>query len=364
MPLSISKLEKLLALKGFVPTRYFVMHSVIVYMEIISIKDADTFLLYIPSKYKFVAPEAKNVFKINYLDINGSEDNTADDYAGEPDDYAVENTYREIDVNILPDLTGGNIAPHLEENYKRPINLNNISTDILKELKDIVRQLKRFRFCVQNVKYKIAIMYKSYLFSIKRDDSIECFSIKKYRGKDCKNLFITTDLELLYEKMDSLLLNIATIREGLYHILDKNHFTHSKTLQRLLNDKTVISDFSDKAYVKKLEYEKYIKEANIMLEVINNSEKNILEQLYEVNEKYNDPLVKGLHNDIERSHQLSILDNELKKIHKIKEDIVKTIFELKMKREDNMLKVDKIMFDNNVMVECVLRNFTELGKIC
>ena len=64
MVLSVLKLEKLLSLKGFVITRYFVMHSVIVYMEIISIVDATTFLLYIPSKYKFVTQNAKNVFKI------------------------------------------------------------------------------------------------------------------------------------------------------------------------------------------------------------------------------------------------------------------------------------------------------------
>ena len=49
------------------------MHSVIVYMEIVSIIDAETFLLYIPSKYKFVAQSAKNVYKIKYVDINESE---------------------------------------------------------------------------------------------------------------------------------------------------------------------------------------------------------------------------------------------------------------------------------------------------
>jgi hypothetical protein len=364
MTLSILKLEKLLSTKGFIPTRYFIMHSVIVYMEIISITDADTFLLYIPSKYKFSVKPAKNVFKIKYFDVNESENNTADDYAGEPDEHLVENTYKEIDVNISPTIRDNNIGTHLEENYKREITLSDVSNNVVKDLKDIIRQLKRFRFCVQNVKYKISIMYKNYICSIKKDDTIECFSVKKYNGKDCKKLFITVDLELLYEKMDSLLLNMSTIREGLYHILDKNHFTHTKTLQRLLDEKRSIVEFSDNAYEKKIEYEKYLKEATNMLLLINKSEKTILGQLYQLNEKYNDPKLKGLHNDIEKAHQQSNLDGELKKIQKIKEDIVKTIFDLKIKREDTMLTVDKIMFDNNVMVECVLRNFTDLGKIC
>jgi hypothetical protein len=364
MSLSISKLDKLLSLKGFVTTRYFVMHSVVVYMEIISITNADTFLLYIPSKYKFIVPKSNSVFKIKYVDINESEDNTADDYAGEIDEHAVENEYQEIDIKMSPTVKGNNIGNHLEENYKRSITLKNISTDDTKEIKDIIRQLKRLRFCVQNVKYKIAIMYKNYLCSIKRDDSIECFSINEYRGKECKKLFVTCDLELLYEKMDSLILNMSTIRKGLYHILDKNHFTHSRTLQRLLDEKSTMVELSDNAYSKKVEYEKYIKDANEMLTAINKSEKGVLEKIYELNEKYNKTGLKGLHNDIERSHMLSNLNTEITEIQNIKEEVVKTIFDLKTKREDTMLTVDKIMFDNNVMVECVIRNFRELGLVC
>jgi hypothetical protein len=364
MPLSISKLEKLLSMKGFLPIRYFVMNKVIVYMEIISVTYADTFLLYIPSKYKFTAPDSNNVFKIKYVDIDEKIDNTADDYAGLPDEHEVENKYEEIDLKITPTINDNNIGNHLEENYKRLITLKDIPTDDNKELNDIIRQLKRLRFCVQNVKYKISIIYKNFLCSIKKDDSIECFSIEKYKGKSYKKLYITTDLELLYEKMDSLLFNITTIKDGLYHILDKNHLTHTRTLKNLLEEKNIILEFSSNSYSKKLKYEKYFKEANEMLSSINISEKNTLSRINEINEKYSNPKLVGLHNDIDKSHQLSRLNNELTDIQKIKEDIIKTIFDVKTTREDTMLNVDKIMFDNNVMIECVMRNFRELDIIC
>ena len=172
MTLSTAKLEKLLSLKGFIPNKYFVMHGICMYIEIISITNADIFLLYIPSKYKFTVKKDRNVFKVKYVDIDGNENNTADDFAGELDEYSVENTYREIDVGMIPKSNGDNIAPHLEENYKRAITLKDISSDDSREIKDIVRQLKRLRFCVQNVKYKISIVYKNYICSIKRDDSI------------------------------------------------------------------------------------------------------------------------------------------------------------------------------------------------
>ena len=87
--------------------------------------------------------------------------------------------------------------------------------------------------------------------------------------------------------------------------------------------------------------------------------------MYQLKQKYKNPsLNKGLHNDIDRSHQTSKLEKEISDIQKIKEEIVKALFELKSKKEDTMLMVDKIMFDNNVMIECVIRNFSELEKIC
>ena len=362
MPLSIEKLEKLLSLKGFVPSRYYVMHKLCVYVEVVSVADADMFLLYIPSNYKFIIKKGgSNVHKIKYLDNDETEDNTADYYAGEPNEHLVENTYKEIDVGVSPNVKG-DIGSLLEENYKRAITLKDISDEDSKEIKDIIRQLKRLKFCVQNVKYKIAIIYKNFMCSIKRDNSIECYVIKRYPSKNYNKLYITTDLEVFYQKMESLMLNMKTIRTGLYHILDKNHFTHTRTLQTLLEERSEIISFSDKALGKKLEYEKYLKDATNMLESIKISEKAKLSKIHQHNEKYN--MSQGLHNDIERSQVVSMLENELRDILKIKEDIVKTIFELKNKREDTMLTVDKIMFDNNVMIECVIRNFERLGKIC
>lgn len=363
MPLSIQKLEKLLSIKGFVPKRYFIMHSFCVYIEIMSITDTDVFLLYIPSKYKFTVHKGNNVYKIKYVDIDEDKNNTVDDYAGQPDDNLLENTYTEIDIDASPAVKGGNIAHHLEENYKRIITLNDVSNDDSNELKDIIRQLKRLRFCVQNVKYKITVIYKNFLCSIKRDDSIECYVIKKYTSKNHKQLYVTTDLELLYKKMDSLTLNMKTIRKGIYHILDKNHITHTRILNKLLEEKGDIMGCSENVYTKKIKYEKYLKESNEMLEVVTKSEKTTIEQLYEINEKYNNPGIKGLHNDIEKSHIIDKMNNDLYNIQKIKEDVIKNLIELKTKRDDTMLTVDKIMFDNSVMLDAIFRNFVLLREI-
>ncbi len=163
--------------------------------------------------------------------------------------------------------------------------------------------------------------------------------------------------------MDSLTLNMKTILKGIYNILDKNHIAHTRMLKKLLEEKSDIMGFSEDLYDKKIKYEKYIKESNEMLEVVTTSEKTTIEQLYEISEKYNNTGIKGLYNDIEKSHIIDKMNTDLSNIKKIKEDVVKTLIELKTKRDDTMLTVDKIMFDNSVMLDAIFRNFILLREI-
>jgi hypothetical protein len=352
MPLSIQKLEKFLSLKKFIPTKYFTIHSICVFIEIISIENSDVFLLYIPSKYEFFVDKDKNVYKMQYYDEQNIDV-----------DENIENTYKEIEFNGTPEVKDGNIAPYLEENYKKSINIKDVPADDTKEIKNIINQIKRLGFCVQNVKYKIAINYKNFLCSIKRDDTVECYSIANYSMKNYKKLYITVDLELLYEKIDSVLLNMKTIREGIYNILGNNQFNHTKMINKLIEEKTNILELCNNTYINKNKYDHYIKESTEILGFISNAEKDIIKNIYETNEKYKNKSLQGLNNDIDKSHHISKLNEELTSVRKIKEEIVNTIFELKIKKDNTVLTIDKIMFDNSVMLDSIFRNVTLLSEL-
>ena len=356
MPLSIDKLNKLLYSKGLLPVKYFVIDSVCVYIEVVSSSDAEMFLLYIPSKYKFIVNVGNDIYKISYLDPDENNNYGVNEYTGEHDEDVVESSYGDSSIGN----TDGNIVNHLEDKYKKSIRLRDISIEDSKETNDIVRQLKRLRFCLQNVKYKLAIIRKNVLFTIKRDDSIECFSITGYIGVEYKKLYVSVDLELLYEKIDCLMSNMNTIKTSIYNILDKNYFTHTEVLHKLLNENTFSR--GNGAYNKKIGYEKYLKESTDMLKSIFKSEKIKTDQIVEATYKYNNAS-KGLNNDIEKSHCISKLNNELSSIQKLKNDIINTIFDLKNKKDDNMLSVDKIMFDNSVMLDSIFKNFVLLDNI-
>ena len=60
MVLSITKLVKLLISKGFYPRSFFRIYKVCAFIEIISNKNGESYMIYIPSRYSFKVDE--NVF--------------------------------------------------------------------------------------------------------------------------------------------------------------------------------------------------------------------------------------------------------------------------------------------------------------
>jgi hypothetical protein len=74
MSLSLAKLENLLVSKGFVVINYFELDEACFYIELFAVKTADTFLMYIPSKYTFPITNGINSFKIKYLDIDNDKE--------------------------------------------------------------------------------------------------------------------------------------------------------------------------------------------------------------------------------------------------------------------------------------------------
>ena len=162
MPLSLNKLEKILGSKNLIIRKNFTVGDMAVYLEVFNPVSADSFLLYIPSKYDIPISPGSNSYKITDLEIN-EDGNIPKDYAGEPDDFDLEKQYQEIDLDLKPNLDKDDLKERMEENYNHPISLKDVSKKDMNELREIFRQLCRLKLCVQNVKYKVCIIYKFYL---------------------------------------------------------------------------------------------------------------------------------------------------------------------------------------------------------
>jgi uncharacterized protein YjcR len=97
----------------------------------------------------------------------------------------------------------------------------------------------------------------------------------------------------------------------------------------------------------------------------------MLKKIIEVENKFIEKLSNiengnfdNLQKDIDKIYEKTNVLKELDKINTIKVGLSKTIFILKEKRENMILSIDKIMFDNTVMYDCMVKNFSKLKDLC
>ncbi len=362
MPLSFNKLETLLNNNGFIPKKIFVIGEFIVYIEVLVVKTADTFMLYIPSKYDIKNDTSIDVYNITPIDVDEN-GNITTDYAGDPDNFDLEKEYDDIDLDNKH--TKGNIEEDLQEKYNHQVSLKDTNKDSISNLREVFRQLKRLRFCVQNLKYKLVITFSNYLCCIGRHNTFDCYSINNFTNKaNDKKLTISIDLESLYSSVSSITIDIGTIREGIYRVLDKNQNKHIKSLQKMLEHKNDLTLLSEQITIKKAKYTRNLGNLDKLLTDLIVAEKKVVEKILTIQHKYNngEASLKGLYVDIEKTHQITKLEEELARINAVKQELMSNILQTKEKYDNLCLKSDNICFDNIVMIDKILKNFNMLTE--
>jgi hypothetical protein len=363
MVMSLTKLEDLLASKGFVAKSYYTLDDYCIYIEVLNVTNASIFMLYITARYGLKVTNRPNIFDLRYMEIT-NEDNIASNYGDEPDNVDMEKFYNNFDIELNTNSSHDeDLEKRLKENYEIQLYLKDLNKDDVKNLKDIFRQLNRFMFCVKNIKYKFSIMYKNYLCSITKDDELDAFLILNFPKKDERRIYIYLDLKSLYEKNLTFTEDIVIVRQGLQRLLDQNQVKHTKILNEMIEQKVELQGISDSVIEKKIQLDNGCKEYEILLADIIKSEQVILDKMEMVRSKYSDYSLKGLHNDIEKAHQIAQLQNELAKITSVKNEIINNIIIIKAKHENMTLKMDKILFDNSIMINEINNNFKKLKEL-
>jgi hypothetical protein len=361
MPLSTEKLVKLLYNKNFIIRTYYKLYGVCAFVEIFSQDTMSSYMMYIPSKYEFEIPDdIENVYDLKVINIDKFNDSeVSDEYAGSPDIDKLEKTYEE--VNIEDDYNiGDNIISKLEEKYKQPIQLREEFSTSKNIIKSLYRQLNRLKFCVSNLKYKLSIFYKNYFCVLHIDDTIECFSIEDYvKNNSYFQILVQIDLELFYENMKTITNDLVQVKSGVQKILDKNHQNHTLIIQNMLEKKSDINQLSNSLFNKKNIYRQYIEQYTNLLQKTIDLEQEKIQQLENLKAQRG----QNLYDDINYSHYKKRIELEYEKIHNTKSNIIDKLIEWRSKEEHTSLIIDKILFDNAIMMDKVLQNLSYLDSI-
>lgn len=361
MPLSILKLEKLLNNSGFIIRSIFTISEQAVYVDIFNITTADNYFLYIPSRYEIsVSNESNlngkgNIFPLKYIEEK--------EFTSKLNEYEMDKEYNKIDTYLSPEKqTITDMEKTLQENYEKEVILQDLSQEDTENIKDIYDQISRLKFCVRNIKYKLAIMGKNHLGCVRRDNDAEFFIITRYQGISKRKIFIVVDLETLFADSVNVPKDMRSVREGIHKILSQNQLKHTRLLSALLERKTDVNASSDVVYKKKLLIDEYLKHLDTLLKRTMEAEKEKLDQLSTARNSGRGGVigVSSMYSDIERSHELHKIEKELDTILDLKNDIVSDIIHLRTTQEDLALQIDKYLFQNTLFIHKLNSNFDKL----
>ena len=118
-----------------------------------------------------------------------------------------------------------------------------------------------------------------------------------------------------------------------------------------------------KIHNKKNKIDNYITNLEILLEKINEKEKEIIKRILNINQDSQETSLKGLHNDIQRTQEIALEEKKLDDINKTKEIIIKDMLFWKTKKQNITLMIDKIFFDNSIMLNKISLNFSKLSSM-
>lgn len=346
--LSIYKLEKLLKDKKIDITRMFVTEDLCDWIQVSSYEN--NFLIYIPSKYSIAPIKGKNnkLKHIEYIELDreGAEQ------------VQVREFYK---GGIHIDTISDDIKGQLEKGYDYDIKIDNIPTEDTAVLIDNEKQLNRLGLSVKNLKYKLCICFKNYISVIRRDDSVEHILIKD-GGRDTwvngKKLMVLTDLELLYTTLDNVTRDVNTIRKGIYDILESNKQSHGVLMARFIEQQSTNFENASRVIETHNDSLTKIRRYEVLLEQITQPEmemESTIEQLRSTRtggDNYS--------TDLDRSRNINVLEKKLDKIRTIKKEICGQIDKIRIGYEDMILTMDNIMFDNQIMLDNLNKNFNAL----
>lgn len=366
MPLSIDKLIHLFEKKEFIVRKFFVIGENCKFIEIMSINNINSYYIHIPSEYNFGvrSSDKHNTYRIKAIPIV-KPDNMEDKYAGKLNANVIAQRYDEIELKSqypyqLKECEDIDMENNMIEQYKRPIVLKDVDEEDNKTLQCIFRQLKRLRFCVQFLKYKFCIIYKSYFCVLHSNDTIECFKVKNYVENNYRDLYITIDLEVFYENNKILMDDLQELESGIRGVLDKNQHVQSKHLQIMINKQQEIISILDILHNLKLRYRTELQKFIILFKQIDKSIKIFMENINEHN--VNIPKTSGRQQDKLIQEKQKIF-TRLAALYDKKEEVAKIIIHFRRQDSNLSLNIDRIMFDNNVMIDKIFKNLNQLNHL-
>jgi hypothetical protein len=313
---------------------------------------ADFFMLYISSRYTIYKSSEYNCVEIKYIDLTETEE-VAEDFANINNEDDIEEDYDTIDNE-------DNNIESIVRSYNKQLEVKDYKK--FNEFKEIVRLVKRLRYCVSNQTLKIGVMYNNLICGIKKDNSLDTYEFLK-DSNSLRELYVFIDIDSFFkEEITNKFIDLSkTIKNGIYTLLKNNKNKNRRKMDIVFNKykSSVIQNDLITETCEKLKTE----QDNLYVLLLKNikSQETIKQDMLKKEAYYNNK--NTVTADIDSSRFLGICNKKLKKLQGIETQIRKSHLACKSKYENSILVLDKIYFENIVMFNSIINNLTELTNL-
>lgn len=357
MSLSIEKLEKLIIGNNAIITRFYGYHKLIRYIECVDLQSKEYFMLYIPDDYDFSVNDAESFIPLKRIEANDYL-SYSEKYAQDMETKDIQKIYTPINVNQDVDITQKPqiVEENMVDNYNRMVSLHGRKASDY-SLQDIRRQVDRLRLCLNNTKFRWCISYDRFLVINRETDEV-CFLKKDGTIDKTRKIFVLMDLASFVK--DRNFSNILPlVYNGLKNILTNTIETHTTIYDQLGNRN--ISSASILKSVKDLKdkFDNYHTEFTKIESVLQKKEEEAKISRENILRKKSGNFTS----DFRRTNMLQDEERKIRQIEEDQEKLMEKVLQVRIKERELFLMIDKILFDNIVILSTLRDNLVSLTEL-
>lgn len=308
-------------------------------------QSAITVLIYIPSDYTLRSDNPRITWEIDAIDLE-EEVPPPEDLLEE---YA-ENLQTSLDV---VDTTESG----LRRGYDIPVNLAQKPREDMTELSDIVSQLDRLKHAVSGIPYGLAVAFGAYLVYLDSGGEVLGYRITDFpHRKTSRRLYVVADLETVYSKMAVLSSDTEKIYRSITGILTKNQRRLAQGLASVIETRGSALQMTTAVNSRAQELREEIEKFGDLYRQTNDAIETLETRLGRTSET-------TVHEDISGSSEGYRIRKDIQRAHDLRGKIADRLTKLRETYEYLVLATDKILFENILALERVLKNLGTLQAI-
>jgi len=353
------RIDKILEKVRIKVLSYLVSENNDLYLEVASISHGEHFIISVPRSINNLKTDYQITYNLRKIDTDKKDEKAE-----------VSELYPEISLNnnnLDFPLNNEELEDNLLTAYKRKLNLNK-NNEQETDISDTVKQIKRLSLFVKEIPYKVGIIYEDHFFTIDSENKPLCFFIKE---KICKNnrhkFYVTVPLEILVEKIEKnritdIFKDIKQILTDTKKLLDNNQYSHIEKLSLLFEKKETVIDIIQSI----LDKRKFYKDQQVELNsLINNCllKEEILKEEIDNLRKHSYSTKVIANNDLNMAYKREAKESEYRENINLKYELIEKLNKVKEKENNIVLFTDKILFDNILSLNKVLKNLEIIDKL-